>query len=670
MRCRTAVVTTSAVLLLCAVQAFAAQKPQADEPAAVNAHASPEARALLHYLQSISGRFTLTGQHNYPYTIARWSDRAYDFTGRYPALFGQDLGFAGGDDKDSIEARPAIVAEALRQYRSGAIVTLMWHAVRPTDDEPVTFHGSVQGKLTDFEWRELTTPGTHLYARWCAQVDVIASYLKQLQAARVPVLWRPYHEVNGPWFWWGGRPGNDGSAALYRQLFERLVNHHKLDNLVWVWNANAPGTQANGAGPYADFFPGLEYVDVLATDVYGEFAPSHYNGLLALAQGKPIALGEVGAAPTPAILRQQPRWAWFMVWSEILESANSIEGLRAVFQASMTLSRDDVRLAQPLAAMRAASAPAGVEPVTAGASPEVVALLARLHATSGQHTLSGQENAVAAPASARVRAVTARDPVVWAAELGNGAARAVLDEAQRQHQAGAVVSLSYRPARPTDDEGASVGTRAAMALSDFEWRELLDPTTRLHARWCAQVDAAAASLAELQAAGIAVLWRPYPRSNAKGEWWGGRSGTLGSAALYRQLYERLVDHAGLHNLIWVWEAAPAGFGPDAPGAWSTFSPRLDRVDAFAVDVEDAQPGWHLDGELARFAVGKPVGLRLGASVPAPALFSDQPRWAWFVLAPDAVFAPDAAEALTKLYGDPRIVTGPATSAAPRARARR
>ena len=190
----------------------------------VNPHASPEARALLEYLYSISGQNILTGQHNFPNTIANWTDRAYDFTGKYPAVFGQDFGFQGGEDKDSVLARPELVAEAMRQYRNGAIVTLTWHAVRPTDDEPVTFRDSVQGHLTDFEWRELLTPGSDLYNRWCAQVDVIAGYLKQLRDARVPILWRPYHEVNGNWFWWGGRKGPDGSAALYRQLFDRFVN--------------------------------------------------------------------------------------------------------------------------------------------------------------------------------------------------------------------------------------------------------------------------------------------------------------------------------------------------------------------------------------------------------------------------------------------------------------
>lgn len=79
-------------------------------------------RALLKYLYSISGRYTLSGQHNYPNHIARWTDRVYDLTGKYPALFGEDFGFSGGEDKYSVEARPALIAEvgaSVSEWRGG-----------------------------------------------------------------------------------------------------------------------------------------------------------------------------------------------------------------------------------------------------------------------------------------------------------------------------------------------------------------------------------------------------------------------------------------------------------------------------------------------------------------------------------------------------------------------
>jgi mannan endo-1,4-beta-mannosidase len=322
-------------------------------PVPVNPHATPEARALLTYLASISGQAYITGQHNYPNTGSQFTEMAYNLTGKYPGLFGQDFGFSGGDDKDSVLSRPAMILEAERQYHNGAVIALTWHEVRPTDNEPVTFHDSVQGHLSDAEWQQLLTPGTPLYNRWCDQVDVVAEYLRQLRDAHVPVLFRAYHEMNGNWFWWGGRPGKDGSAALYRQIYDRFVNVHHLDNLVWVWNVNAPG---GSAGPVEGYFPGAEYADLVTMDIYGEFKQDYYESMLALAAGKPIALAEVGKLPSPAVLEQQPRWSYFMDWSEFIKKANTVEQAKAVFLSPRALNRDDARLAGPMRAIRMGTA--------------------------------------------------------------------------------------------------------------------------------------------------------------------------------------------------------------------------------------------------------------------------------------------------------------------------
>jgi mannan endo-1,4-beta-mannosidase len=327
-------------------------------PEPVNPHATPEARALLAFLDSISGKATIAGQHNFPNVGARWTDMAYDLTAKYPGLFGGDFGFSGGEDKDSVLARPAMIAEAERQYRNGAVVTLTWHEVRPTDDEPVSFHNSVQGHLTDAEWKELLTPGSPLNLRWQAQVDVIAGYLKQLRDANVPVLFRPYHEINGNWFWWGGRPEQDGnkmgSGALYRQLYDRFVNVHHLDNLLWVWNANAPN--GGNAGAIEGYYPDAQYADVVTMDIYGEFKQEYYTSILALAGDKPIALGEVGGLPSPEVLQKQPRWTYFMCWSEFIQEHNPLDLVIAVYHAPMVLTREDARLGGPLAAIRKATA--------------------------------------------------------------------------------------------------------------------------------------------------------------------------------------------------------------------------------------------------------------------------------------------------------------------------
>jgi mannan endo-1,4-beta-mannosidase len=327
-------------LLLCLMcGACSTVKPgtPSPSPVPVTPKASPEARALLEFIDSLSGQHTLTGQHNFPNTKDASTLAAARAYGKVPAIFGQDFGFAAPGDKDAVAARPEIIAEIKRQFAQGEIITLCWHAVPPTADEPVTFRpkpgdgttnqnlSSVQGRLMDQQWHDVITPGTELNKKWCAQVDVIAGFLKQLQAAHIPVLWRPYHEMNGDWFWWGGRVGDNGTKVIYRQIFDRLVNYHHLDNLIWVWSVDRP---AQADRQYVNYNPGTNYFDIAALDVYGsDFQQSYYNDLLVQAAGKPVTLAEVGPPPTAAMLAQQPRWTWWMSWAGNVRRSDTVQAL-------------------------------------------------------------------------------------------------------------------------------------------------------------------------------------------------------------------------------------------------------------------------------------------------------------------------------------------------------
>ncbi|HEY4988256.1 MAG TPA: glycosyl hydrolase [Opitutaceae bacterium] len=339
----------------------------------VTPNASPEAVALLQFLYDISGKYILTGQHNFPNTKSRNSQFAAKYIGKTPVIFGSDWGHAKAGDSDSYLARPDIVQEAIRQNKLGSIVTLCWHAVPPTADEPITFRQlpgsdpaalkSVQGKLLDAQFKDVLTAGTPLYEKWCAQVDEVAVFLKQLQDAHVPVLWRPYHEMNGDWFWWGGRTGEFSTIALYRQLFDRLVNHHHLNNLVWVWSMDRPSKPGM---EHARFFPGIDYVDVLALDVYGsDFAQSYYDSLVALSQGKPLALAEVGNPPTPPILKRQPRWTYYMTWASMVRNTSKKE-YATLLGDSRVLSLEDPAYADATASYRKAC---GLPPLHFDAAP-------------------------------------------------------------------------------------------------------------------------------------------------------------------------------------------------------------------------------------------------------------------------------------------------------------
>jgi mannan endo-1,4-beta-mannosidase len=318
---------------------FAVIETDAQSFKPVNKNASPEAKKLLAYLYVIKGKYIISGQHNFNTQLNTYSDSAYKKTGKYPALWGSDFIWDWKTDRGQ-----DVVNEAIKKWHDGYIVTLMWHQGRPTDDPPFDWQQSIMGKLTDEQWDELTTPGTALNNRWTAQIDVVAGYLKELQAAHVPVLWRPYHEMNGVWFWWGNKKGENGIAKLWRMMYDRYTNYFHLDNLLWVWGANGlRDIPFDEAYTYKDYYPGADYVDVLGADVYHfDYEQSDYNELKELAHGKLMALTETGELPKPNVLSVQPEWAWFMVWTNFLWSDNTPDRVKQIYSLPQTLNHDVV----------------------------------------------------------------------------------------------------------------------------------------------------------------------------------------------------------------------------------------------------------------------------------------------------------------------------------------
>ena len=304
----------------------------------VNKNATPEAKQLLKYLYSINGKYILSGEHG----DERWLDTVKNITGKYPAVWGNDFIWHG--DKDPGQE---VVNDAISKYKEGYIITLMWHQGRPIDNPPFGWKESVQAKLTDDQWKELTTEGTDLNKRWLAQIDVVAGYLKQLDSAHIPILWRPYHEMNGIWFWWGDKKGNDGIQKLWKMMYDRYTNHFHLNNLIWVWGANGPrDIPGDEAYAYKDFYPGDEYVDVLGADVYHmDYEQKDYNELLDVAKGKLVALTECGELPSTTILKAQPKWSWFLVWNNFInEPSNSKEHVNEIYNLPQVLTHDEVKI--------------------------------------------------------------------------------------------------------------------------------------------------------------------------------------------------------------------------------------------------------------------------------------------------------------------------------------
>jgi mannan endo-1,4-beta-mannosidase len=265
-------------------------------------------------------------------------------TGFYPVIWGSDFSFNYKDQREVDSIRQAIVDTAIVLYGKGHIITLMWHACYPPDGDTCDSKTIWRwdNVVNEEEWDELTTEGTELNNLWKKQVDNVAGYLKQLQIAGVPILWRPYHEMNGIWFWWCNHPGENGFIKLWKMMYNYLTEYHEINNLIWVWNPNAPRDKENDeAYAYIDYFPGVEYVDVLAADVYhNDYRQSHHDQLLEIGKGKPIALGEVGRMPAPKIIENQPKWTWFMGWADWLFKANSPDSVIALYNSPRTISME------------------------------------------------------------------------------------------------------------------------------------------------------------------------------------------------------------------------------------------------------------------------------------------------------------------------------------------
>ena len=150
--------------------------------------------------------------------------------------------------------------------------------------------------------------------------------------------------MNGVWFWWCNHKGEHGFKRLWIMMYDYFTNHHQLNNLIWVWNTNAPrDIPGDEAWAYKDFFPGIDYVDILAADVYrNDYKQSHHDQLVVLGEGKPIALGEVGEIPDKEALEQQPQWSWFMPWGWILFLSNETDLINEVYHSDRILTLDEV----------------------------------------------------------------------------------------------------------------------------------------------------------------------------------------------------------------------------------------------------------------------------------------------------------------------------------------
>jgi len=336
------VLSIAIVFFLEIIQTITAQKPALP----VNSNATKEAKALLKYIYTISGEKTLTAEHEQLYIMSKHIDSIAKLTGKHPAIWGGEFGFSDErHDIDNIKYRPRLLAEILKQHAEGSIITMTYHQASPAIGEPCDFKPGVIGKLTPEEFRDLLTPGTTLYGTWKGMMDNLALLFQTLQEKGIPVLFRPYHEMNGGWFWWSGINCDSCYIKLYRQMYNYLTHQCKINNLIWVWSPSSQNFKLK------EFYPGDNYVDILGFDIYPPhrdakpeetFKQDIYDTLLNFASGKPIVIGECSAMPTPEILEKQPRWAWMMCWVDLIFKGNSNEEITRIYNDKRIITQESI----------------------------------------------------------------------------------------------------------------------------------------------------------------------------------------------------------------------------------------------------------------------------------------------------------------------------------------
>lgn len=302
----------------------------------INSDAANAKKKVMEYLYSMQGQKTIVGIHNREPNSepSKQTDQTYAITGQYPALWSGDFLFSSSD----VSNRWNMIYECKKQWENGSIVQLMLHVTPPTQAEAGNWDGGVVSKLTDEQWSSLITNGGELNKAWKKRLDTYAQYISYLKDNGVPVLFRPFHEMNQSMFWWAGRKGTNGTGALYRLTRDYLEKEKGLDNIIWVWDMQ------DLSYDWSEYNPGNDYWDIFAVDIYNSdyFTEYKYNQALSVAGDKLIAIGECDKLPTAQQLKEQPRWSFVMSWAELTFSHNTNSEIQNLYWAENTIVRNDL----------------------------------------------------------------------------------------------------------------------------------------------------------------------------------------------------------------------------------------------------------------------------------------------------------------------------------------
>ncbi len=239
--------------------------------------------------------------------------------GDYPSVFGWDLGHIEVDSTRELDGIPFVdLRNYIKQaYKMGGISTISWHLNNPVSGGSAWDTTAAVSQIL---------PGGEQHDKFISWIDKVADFGLSLKSGfwgkKIPVIFRPYHEHTGKWFWWGdGNCTADEYKALWRMTVDRL-RERGVDNFIYAYSPDNFKSKEH----YMDFYPGDDYVDILGHDLYHrlqvpdstnlfiEKLNTHFQIISELAQehNKLIAFTETGLE-----MVSMPDWWTNVLWQGI-----------------------------------------------------------------------------------------------------------------------------------------------------------------------------------------------------------------------------------------------------------------------------------------------------------------------------------------------------------------
>ena len=251
-------------------------------------NATAETVALFYNLKKLQQTEYLIGQQdafNSFYNDAGGASDIKKATGSDPALLGSDFMFITDDQNNGnpsnwfYQQELKITQDAKQAYDKGMVNIFCWHFREPY--EGIDFYTD---NMTDEQKQNAFTsilPGGENHEYYKAKLDKIADVFNNLKGTDnkvIPVIFRPFHEFDGNWFWWGSAYC---TPEQYKQAWQFTVQYLRdtknVHNVLYAFSPdNSYTTEAN----YLSRYPGDDYIDVLGMDNYGDFAIGASNGIV------------------------------------------------------------------------------------------------------------------------------------------------------------------------------------------------------------------------------------------------------------------------------------------------------------------------------------------------------------------------------------------------------